>query len=206
MHVAEQTLQNLQDDPKKILGILVMCSKHVQEHLAIGGQQLGMEGQAKQVAKMLRDLRPTIKALNLAVATQERVQQAQEEQAQRDEEKRIDQLAAEKAQVAQIEADKKAETDRYRIDREHEVAMHRADLEAGRANADENRRAAQFANEESRKDAALQGQLERDQKMTDARVNAASAVGRMNAVQDATGFGSVQPGEIAQMGPSYLSL
>lgn len=206
MHVAERTLQNLQDDPKKILGILVMCSKHVQEHLAIGGQQLGMEGQAKQVAKMLRDLRPTIKALNLAVATQERVQQAREEQAQRDEEKRIDQLAAEKAQVAQIEADAKAKTDMYRIDREHEVQMHRADLEAGRASADESRKAAQFANEESRKDAALQGQLERDQKMTEAKVNAANAVSRMNAVQDATGFGSVPPGEIAQMGPSYSSL
>ena len=206
MHIAEQTLKNIQDDPKKVLGILVMCSKHVQEHLSIGRMQIGTEGQAKQVDKMIRDLRSTIKALNLAVATQERVQQAQEEQAQRDEEKRIDQLAAEKAQVAQIEADKKAETERYRIDREHEVAMHRANLEAGRAEADESRRAAQFASEESRKDAALAGQLEREQKMTAAKVNAAQAVGRMNAVQDATGFGSVQPGDIAEMGPLYSSL
>lgn len=206
MHIAEQTLQNLQEDPKKILGMLIMCSKHVQEHLAIGGMQIGMEGQAKQVAKMLRDLRPTIKALNLAAATQERVQQAEEEKAERQRQEQIDQLAAEKAQIAQIEADKKAETDRYRIDREHEVAMHRAELEAGRASADETRKDQQLANDEARKNAALQGQLERDQRMTDAKVNAARAVGRMNAVQDATGFGSVQPGDIAELGPEYSSL
>lgn len=206
MHIAEQTIQNLQDDPKKILGILVMCSKHVQEHLAIGRMQVGMEAQSKQVDRMLRDLRPTIKALNLAVATQERVQQAQEEQAQRDEEKRIDQLATEKAQVAQIEADKKAETERYRIDKEHEVAMHRAELEAGRAGADETRRQVQFANDEARKDEALKGQLDRERRMADARVNAARAVGRMNAVNDATGMSSVQPGEVAETGPMLISL
>lgn len=201
--IGEQTLQNLNDEPKKILGILVMCSQHIQGHLGIGGQQIGMEGRAKQVAKMLRDLRPTIKALNLAVATQERVEQAQREQAQRDEEKRIEQLAEEKAQLARIEADKKAETDRYRIDREHEVQMHKVDLEAGRAAGDESRKEAQFANDEARKDAALKGQLERDQKMTDAKVNAAAAVGRMNAVQEATGFGTVPPSDVAETGPDF---
>lgn len=199
--IGEQTLRNLQEEPKKILGILVMCSQHVQEHLAIGGAQIGMEQKAKQVAKMLRDLRPTIKALNLAVATQERVEQAQREQAQRDEEKRIDQLATEKARVAQIEADSKARTDMYRIDKEHEVQMHRADLEAGRAASQEGRESQRFANDEARKDAALASQLDREKKLADAKTNAAHAIGRMNAVQDATGFGSVQPGEVAQLGP-----
>lgn len=203
-HIAEQTLQNLQEDPKKVLGILVMCSQHVQGHLQFAQTQIGKEGDAKNVAKMLRDLRPTIKALNLAVATQERVEQAQKEQAERDRQKEIEAAAEEKARVAQIEADRKAETERYRIDREHEVQMHKADLEAGRVAATDGREAQRFANDEARKDAALQGQLEREQKLNEAKVNAASAVGRMNAVQEATGFGSVPPGDIAEMGPAGI--
>jgi len=207
LQIGEQTLQNLQEEPKKILGILVTCSQHVQEHLSVGGVQVNMKARAKEVEKMLRDLRPTIKALNLAVATQERVEQAQREQAQRDEEKRIDQLAEEKARVAQIEADKKAETDRYRIDREHEVARYKAEVEAGRMAQRDRLDAGRVQNEEARRDAQAAAQIDREEKLAGARVNAANAVARMNSVQDATGFGSVRPGEIAQEGPlDYTSL
>ena len=207
LQIGEQTLQNLQEEPKKILGILVTCSQHVQEHLSVGGVQVNMKARAKEVEKMLRDLRPTIKALNLAVATQERVEQAQREQAQRDEEKRIDQLAEEKARVAQIEADKKAETDRYRIDREHEVARYKAEVEAGRMAQRDRLDAGRAQNEEARRDAQAAAQIDREEKLAGARVNAANAVARMNSVQDATGFGSVRPGEIAQEGPlDYTSL
>lgn len=201
LQIGERTLQNLQDDPKKILGILVTCSQHVQEHLSVGGMQQNMRAQAKQVEKMLRDLRPTIKALNLAVATQERVEQAQREQAQRDEEKRIEQLAEEKAQIAQIEADKKAETDRYRIDREHELQQYRLQLEARREGQRENLEAGRAQNEEARRDAELAAKISRDDKLAGARVNAANAVARMNSVQDATGFGAVRPQDVADLGP-----
>lgn len=207
LQIGERTLQNLQDEPKKILGILVTCSQHVQEHLSVGGMQQNMKAQAKQVEKMLRDLRPTIKALNLAVATQERVEQAQREQAQRDEEKRIDQLAEEKARVAQIEADRKAETDRYRIDREHEIQQYKLQLEAGREGQRANLEAGRAQNEEARRDAELAAKIDRDNKLAGARVNAANAVARMNSVQDATGFGSVRPNEVAELGPmDYTSL
>lgn len=200
--IAEQTLQNLQDDPKKILGILTMCSQHVQGHLQIGGAQQNMKSQAQQVAKMLRDLRPTIKALNLAVATQERVEQAQREKREREMRELQEQADQNVLRKAQIEADKKAETDRYRIDREHEVAMHKAELEASRAAGAEGRESVRFSNDEARKDAESVARIDREEKLTRARVNAANAVGRMNAVQDATGFGMVQPGEIANIGPS----
>ena len=207
LQIGERTLQNLQEDPKKILGILVTCSQHVQEHLAVGGSQMNMQAQAKQVEKMLRDLRPTTKALNLAVATQERVEQAQREQAQRDEEKRIDQLAEEKARVAQIEADKKAETERYRIDRDHEVARYRAEMEAERAGRKDELDAGRVRGEEARRDAQTAAQIDREDKIADARVNAARAAERMAAVQDATGFGSVRPGDLADNGPvDYSSL
>ena len=207
MQIAERTLQNLQEDPKKILGILVTCSRHVQEHLSVGGSQVNMHDQAKQVEKMLRDLRPTIKALNLAVATQERVEQAQREQAERDQQAAIDQAAEEKAQVARIEADKKAETDRYRIDRESEVARYRAEVEAGREGRRMDMEESRMRGEEARRDAQAEAQIVREEKIAGAKANAANAVARMNAVQDATGFRAVRPDQVAEMGPlDYTSL
>ena len=207
MQIAERTLQNLQEDPKKILGILVTCSQHVQEHLSVGGSQVNMHDQAKQVEKMLRDLRPTIKALNLAVATQERVEQAQREQAERDQQAAIDQAAEEKAQVARIEADKKAETDRYRIDRESEVARYRAEVEAGREGRRMDMEESRMRGEEARRDAQAEAQIVREEKIAGAKANAANAVARMNAVQDATGFRAVRPDQVAEMGPlDYTSL
>ena len=194
--IAEQTLERTGNNPREMLQLLVACSKHIQEHLQYGGMQIGMEAKTKQVQAMLRDLRSTVKALNLAVATQERVEQAQREQEQRDQEKALQQAAEERAQVAQIEADKKAETERYRIDRQHEVDMHKLELEREAATA----RAglvAEGANADMvRKDAEAAARIERERKMSEARVNAARAIDRMNAVQDATGFGQTRPGDL----------
>lgn len=80
--------------------------------------------------------------------------------------------------------------------------MHKVELEAGRIAATDGRESQRFANDEARKDTELQNRLDREQKLNDAKVNAASAVARMNAVQEATGFGVVPPGDIAEMGPT----
>lgn len=195
--IGEQTLQNTGNDPRGMLQMLVMCSQHIQEHLQYGGTQLGMEGQVKQVQKMIRDLRPTIKALNLAVATQERVEQAQREQAERDRQAELDKLAEEKAQVARIEADKKAETDRYKIDREHEVAMHKLDLEREVAGAQTARDDQTTAANIARADAESEARVTRDQKLNDAKVNAANAVNRMNLMNEGTGYPATSPAEVS---------
>ena len=197
MQVAEQTLQNLQEDPRKVLGILMNCSQHVQEHLGYGGGQIGMQGQAKQVQKMLRDLRPTVKALNLAVATQERVEQAQREKEQREMEelqRRADQNEVEKARV---EADKKAETDRYRIDREHEVEMHRLELEAGREQQRAGLESQRAAGDEARRDAETRARIDMQGRMAQAKINAANAAARFDATNRVTGQTSVTPAEVA---------
>ena len=197
MQVAEQTLQNLQEDPRKVLGILMNCSQHVQEHLGYGGGQIGMQEQAKQVQKMLRDLRPTVKALNLAVATQERVEQAQREKEQREMEelqRRADQNEVEKARV---EADKKAETDRYRIDREHEVEMHRLELEAGREQQRAGLESQRAAGDEARRDAETRARIDMQGRMAQARINAANAATRFDATNRVTGQTSVTPAEVA---------
>lgn len=204
--IAEQTLQNLQEDPKKVLGILVNCSKHVQEHLAIGGGQIGMEQQAKQVKKMLADLRPTIKALNLAVATQERVEQAQREKQQREMEdlqRRADENEVEKARV---EADRKAETERYRIDREHEVAMYKAEREAGRGQVQDDIARQRAAGDEARRNAETDSRIDAQNRLAQARENAASAVARFNAVNETTGQQSISPAEVAGGEPDWESI
>ncbi len=206
MQVAEQTLQNLQDDPKKILGILTMCSQHVQGHLAVGGNQIGMQEQAKQVQKMIRDLRPTVKALNLAVATQERVEQAQREKQEREMEelqRRADENEVEKARV---EADKKAETDRYRIDREHEVQMYRAQRETERGEAADDIARRRAEGDEARRNAETESRIAAQERMAQARVNMAGAANRFDSVNAVTGQPTVSPAEVAGEGLDFSSL
>lgn len=198
MQVGEQTLQNLQDDPKKILGILTMCSQHVQEHLAIGGNQIGMQAQAKQVQKMLRDLRPTVKALNLAVATQERVEQAQREAQERAMQELQQRADANEVEKARVEADKKAETDRYRIDREHEVAMHRLELEAGRESMRGDLERQRLAGDEDRRNAETQSRIDAQERMANARINAANAAARFDATNQVTGQQTISPADVGE--------
>ena len=206
MQVAEQTLQNLQDDPRKILGILTMCSQHVQGHLAVGGNQIGMQDQAKQVQKMIRDLRPTVKALNLAVATQERVEQAQREKQEREMEelqRRADENEVEKARV---EADKKAETDRYRIDREHEVQMYRAQRETERGEAADDLARRRAEGDEARRNAETESRISAQERMAQARANMANAATRFDSVNAVTGQPTVSPAEVAGEELDFSSL
>lgn len=212
MSIGKQTLQNTQNDPKRTMLILQLASRHVQEHLQLGGSQIGMQDAAKQVMQMIRDLRPTVKALNLAVATQERVEQAQREQAQRDQQQAIDKAAEEKARVAEIEADRKASVEKYRVDREHEVSMYRAQVEANREsrraeqqNAREDRRSEQ---EGARREAETLSRIDAQQKMAAARVNMANAANRFDNVNDVTGNPVVAPADImsSQAASEYMSL
>ena len=212
MQVAQQTLQNLQEDPRKILGIFVQCSQHVQQHLAIGGMQIGMQDQTKQVQKMLRDLRPTVKALNLAVATQERIEQAEREKQEREMAELRAQAEQNELAKAQYEVDKKAEVDRYRVDREHEVQMHKLELEGRRGQVADDMAAGRAAADEARKDAETKARIDREMRMTRSKINAANALNRFNAVNDVTGQSATTPAEIAGEQPGqeasldYMSL
>ena len=201
----EPTQESVQavENPQQVLAVLVAVSKHIQEHLRYGGVQIGMEAKAKQVAAMLRDLRPTVKALNLAVATEERVAQAEQERQERERQAEIDRLAEEKARVAQIEADSKAETDRYRIDREHEVAMHKLELEREAGETRQGLEAQSADADRARRDAETQAKIERERRLTRAKTNAMNAVNRMNAVSSVTGFQPTTPADIMNEEPAY---
>lgn len=200
--IAQKTLEATQNNPRQVLQLLVACSKHIQEHLQYGAIQIGMEGRAKQVKKMLSDLRPTIKSLNLAVATQERVEQAERERQQREMEdlqRRADENDVRKAQA---EADKKAEVARYKVDLDHDVALRRLELERELAAARGGIMADSAAADRARRDADTAARIEREQRLADAKTNAAHAVGRMNAVQQGTGAGQVFPSDLTPQEPA----
>lgn len=188
------------ENPKQLLAILVATSKHIQEHLAIGEMQVGMEGQAKQVAAMLRDLRPTIKSLNLAVATQERVEQAQKEKAQREMEELQRQADENEVRKERLKADRKAEVDRYRADLDHDVAMRRLELERELAVGKAGLARDVSAVDGRRKDEEAALKAAREQELHKAKLAAANAVSRFNSVQDATGFGRTTPEDVINNG------
>lgn len=207
--IGEQTLRNTGSNPRRLLALLEMVSTHVQEHVKIGGQQIGMEERAKQVMSMIRDLRPTVKALNLAVATQERVEQAQREQAERDRQKQIDQAAEEKARVAEIDADRKAAVDKYRVDREHEVAMYKAQMESGRADAQAEREARRAAGDEARRDAEADARIDMQRKMLDAKLNMSRAANRQDVMNKVTGYRGTSPSDFVEQqeeSPDFVTL
>lgn len=184
------------ENPRQVLRTLMAASQHIQEHLSIGGQQVGMEGEAQRVMKMIRDLRPTVKALNLAVATQERVDQAEREKEARElEEYRQKANEAELAK-ARYEVDKKAEVDRYRVDREHEVAMHKLQLTERRDENADIRANARASGDEARRDIETMSRIEAQQRLADAKVNAANAVNRFDAVNAVTGQSRSLPSDI----------
>jgi len=117
------------DNPEQIAQVLEAASAHIQEHLQFGQTQLGMKEAAQNVRDMLKDLAPTIKALNLAIATQRRVREAEAERQQRELEaleKQASEAEMQKA-LAKVQADK--EVGFAKVQAEKEVAMARLQVD-----------------------------------------------------------------------------
>ena len=203
--IGEQTLQNVQGDPKRVLNVLMLASQHIQEHLQIGGMQIGMQDQAKQVTKMLRDLRPTVKALNLAAATQERVEQAQREAQEREMQALQEQASQAEVEKAKYKIDRDTEIARYRADQEHDVALRKLELEGQRgasADAIAERRA---AGDEARRERESASKVNAQEEMTKARINAANAANRSDVTNTVTGQQSISPTDVMGGGEEELN-
>lgn len=187
-------------DPRGLLTALVGCSQHIQQHLAIGGQQIGMKDEAKRVQAMLRDLRPTVKALNLAVTTQERVEQAQREKQEREMEALQKAADDNEFRKEAYKADRQAEIDRYKADLAHQVEMHRLGLSseesaARGAIAERESEASEF-----RKDRESRARIAAIDQQMRAKVNAANSLARQDMLQRAIGDMPTSPGDIADNG------
>ena len=119
------------DNPELLAQILEATSSHIQEHLQYGANQLGMKNAAEQVRSMLKGLAPIVKALNLAIATQRRVREAEEEKRQRELEALQKQAAEAEMQkaLAKVQADKEVGLAKVQADKEVGLAKVQADRE-----------------------------------------------------------------------------
>ena len=136
------------EDPERLARVLEAVSAHIQEHLAIGRNQLGMKDAAKRVDEVLRGMDDTIHALNLAIATQRRVREAEEEKRQREMEALQQQASEAEMQkaLAKVQADKEVGLAKVQADKEVGLARVQSEreLNAGRLQNDREHRAGQL--------------------------------------------------------------
>ena len=158
------------ENPEQLAQVLEAASKHIQEHLAIGGAQIGQKANAAQVQSMIKGLAPTIKALNLAIATQRRVREAEEEKRQREMEalqKQASEAEMQKA-LAKVQADKEVGLAKVQVEREVGLAKVQVEREISSGKL-----------QVEREDRSGRLQIDRDDRMsraqTDAQINMAAA-------------------------------
>lgn len=198
---AEGRLAPRVENPEQLMQVLVAASQHIQEHLAILQMQPNTKDVVKQISQTLTGLGDVTQALNLAIATQRRVREAEEEKRQREQEEL--QRAADEAEIAKAnhKADLEAQNARHKIDLDHQVALEklRMDGELGRQRlaleAEGSRGKQRLAFETARNDAMIKSEQARqdmDRKNAEARQNL--ELGRASAEQEAR----LRAGEAAQ--------
>ena len=111
------------DDPQRMLNTLQLVSEHVQEHIRFGGQQIGMEQQAKSAMTSLRSLAPIVRALTLmAQAADKEAKAAEQKQAEEMEQLRQQAEGQENA-VKMHKIDSDAALEARKQDLNHQVQM-----------------------------------------------------------------------------------
>lgn len=191
--ISKQTQAQQVEDPRKALQVLELASKHIQEHLAFGEQEIGMEGQANEVKAMLRGLVNTTKALNLLVSRQEGVEQAQREKEERERAELERKAEENELNAAKYKADKEAEISMYREDKLHEARMRGLELRGVEAD-----RKGQISSQR----AAVEAQIAEDRaatqnKIAEARANSAAMNDRLQQRSRIAGSYPVQPSDLA---------
>lgn len=117
------------ENPEMLAQVLEAASAHIQEHLQYGEGQLGMKEAAEQVRSMLKGLAPVVKALNLAIATQRRVQEAEEERRQRELEELQKQASEAEMQKALAKVQAEKEVGLAKVQAEKEVGLAKVQAE-----------------------------------------------------------------------------
>lgn len=189
---AEGKLAPKLENPEQLMQILVAASKHIQEHLAIFAMQPNTKDEAKRISQTLVGMGEVTQALNLAIATQRRVREAEEEKRQRELEEL--QKAADQAEIAKAnhKAELEAQNARHKIDLEHQVALEklRLDGETGRQRlaleAEASRGKQRLDFESAKNDAILKSEQARtDMARKDAESQHAMQINAATAEQEA---------------------
>lgn len=182
-------------DPDGLMRTLVAAMEHVRQHAQYGGAQIGMQDAAKGVERMLKNMAPTIKALNLAIATRQRVMQAQAEAEER-----------ERAELEKRADETEFRKEARRQDLDHQVAMRKVELDAEiqRAKLGIERENADLRNQMARDGHALETEkkvteLEGMRRMQEARLSAANTAARLTSQRNALGLntGAPEPEDLA---------
>lgn len=82
--ILEAAQQGQVQDPQQALDQLEDLSGHLQQHLQIGGQQIGKEGDMKAVMEQIRGFRPIIKMLTMQAAAMEKQELAGQKQQEKE--------------------------------------------------------------------------------------------------------------------------
>lgn len=202
------------ENPEELMRILQATSQHIQEHLSVFSLQPGAKAQAKEIQQVLSGLGDLTQALNLAIATQRRVREAEEEKRQRE----LDELrrAADEAEIAKAnhKADLEAQNARHKIDLDHQVALERLRMEGetmrgkNRLEFESARNRAIIESEQARQEMARKGaaaqqdlQIRRESAGQAAQIEAAQAAQQRlesrNNVRAVTGRQAPRPSDIA---------
>lgn len=220
---AEGELAPQIENPEVLAAVLQAASHHIQQHLQFLQRQLGVKDLVKEIQRVLTGLAPVIKALNLAIAEQRRVREAEQEKQQRELEDLQRRASEAETERAHYEADRQAETERYRIDKMHEVELAKLQMQGqegqqrlamegqeraqrGRIDYEAARNKAMIESEQARQQMALRDQesrhgmaLAEQSAASEARARASeAAAGKMansERLAEVTGRQSPQPAD-----------
>ena len=124
------------EDPERLMRVLEAAIRHIREHLAIyAAEGKTVADKVKQVEKTLVSMGDVKQALNLAIATQRRVREAEEKKRRLEQETL--QKQADEAEIAKAthKMDIEGQNARRKIELDHQLALERLrmDGEVGRA-------------------------------------------------------------------------
>lgn len=184
MQVVQQIVQQVQagdeqkiQDPARMLAVLESTSAHLQEHLAIGRRQLGMEARAKQIDAFLRTLGNVAKQLNMMAQAQAKAQEAQQREAAAREQKLRDEADQARIDIEKHRIDKDAEVKRYGVELHAEIERQRA---AGAVQIDADRAASASDIARRKAEADMQARSEKAAGSVQTATSVNSITGRPN--------------------------
>lgn len=111
------------ESPQQALDQLEAISGHLQGHIELGGQQVGMGDAAKGVMAQIRSFRPIIKMLTMQAAAQEKQQEAQQAQQEKELEDLKAQAEGKEQAVKMHEVDLKGQLKAREQDLLHQARM-----------------------------------------------------------------------------------
>lgn len=118
------------DDPERMLRVFQIVSEHIQQHIQLGGMQIGKAEDAKAALRSLRSMRPIQQALTVMVEDQQRQAEAAEEKAQRERQALEEAAQGKENEVKIHKIDSDAQLEARKQDLQHQAALAKVSADA----------------------------------------------------------------------------